>query len=118
MITVNGLRNCDTCRKALGWLKTEGIAHGFVDVRADGVDEATVARWADAVGWETLLNRRGTTWRGLPLEEKEGIDGPRAVALMAAHPALIKRPVFEVDDEILVGFGDEVRARLAKGRAG
>lgn len=112
MITVHGLRNCDTCRKALAWMKDQGLAYRFVDVRADGIDEATVARWADEVGWEALLNRRGTTWRGLPDADKADVDGDRAVALMARHPALIKRPVFEAGGGVAVGFGDAQRSWL------
>lgn len=115
MITVSGLRTCDTCRQALAWLKDRGIAHRFVDVRADGLDGTTVACWAGAVGWETLLNRRGTTWRGLPEADKAGIDEAKALALMTEHPALTRRPVFEGADWVAVGFDDAVRQRLAAG---
>lgn len=113
MVTVHGLKNCDTCRKALKWLEAEDIDHRFHDVRADGVDAATLAAWAEAVGWETLLNRRGTTWRNLPDGEREGVDEAKAVALMDAHPALIKRPVFETDGGVMVGFTEDVKAALS-----
>lgn len=115
MITVWGLRNCDTCRKALAWLKGEGIAHRFHDVRADGLDRKTVARWVEAVGWEAMLNRRGTTWRGLAEADKTGLDEAKAVALMAKHPALVKRPVIETDGAVTVGFDEAVRTRLVRG---
>ncbi|MPY69393.1 MAG: ArsC family reductase [Alphaproteobacteria bacterium] len=105
MVTVYGLKNCDTCRKARQWMEAEGIAHRFHDVRADELAESVLAGWAAELGWETLLNRRGTTWRQLPENEKENLDKKRAVALMAAHPALIKRPVFDLGVSRLVGFG-------------
>lgn len=111
-LTVYGLANCDTCRKARKWLDAEAIAHRFHDVRKDGIAARDVARWAAAVGWETLLNRRGTTWRGLPDTEKESVDEAKAVALMAEHPALIKRPVFEDAGAVRVGFTPEVQAFL------
>jgi arsenate reductase len=109
LITVYGLKNCDTCRKALKWLKAEGVEHRFHDVRANGVSRADIAGWAAKAGWETLLNRRGTTWRGLPEADKTNVDEAKAVTLMAAHPALIKRPVFEIDGAVAVGFDDAAR---------
>ena len=112
MIVVYGLKNCDTCRKALKWLDAEGLAHRFHDVRADGIGAAEVGRWMDAVSWETLLNRRGTTWRKLPGSETEGIDAAKAKALMLEHPALIKRPVFDTGDRVVVGFKAEQQAEL------
>jgi arsenate reductase (glutaredoxin) len=118
MITVSGLRSCDTCRKALSWLKEHGIEHRFQDLRADGLDRATVARWAGVVGWETLLNRRGTTWRGLAATDKDELDEAGALALMVAHPALIKRPVFEGKGWVAIGFDEAVRGRLAAGEHG
>ena len=113
MITVYGLKNCDTCRKARKWLDGAGIAHRFHDVRGDDLDRATVAAWADELGVEALLNRRGTTWRGLSEADRAGADGDGAVDLMTAHPALIKRPVFDLGGRRLVGFGAAERAALA-----
>ena len=114
MISIYGLKNCDTCRKALKWLQAEGIEHEFKDVRADGLTDAQVQGWIDAVGWETLLNRRGTTWRKLPDAEKDGVDAARAKALMMEQAALIKRPVFEAGSTVIVGFKDaEVEALRA-----
>ncbi|MBC8338618.1 MAG: ArsC family reductase [Rhodospirillales bacterium] len=112
MITVYGLKNCDTCRNALKWLEAEGLAHQFHDLRKDGVDEVTIQRWSDAVGWEMLLNKRGTTWRGLEDAVKEGANEANAASLMAEHPALIKRPVFVTGEDVIVGFKDEQKNRL------
>lgn len=112
MINVYGIKNCDTCRKALKWLDAEGLKHQFRDVRADALEGETIARWIYAVGWEVLLNRRGTTWRNLSDANKHEVDGEKALALMAEHPALIKRPVFEVGNDVLVGFKDDVQAAL------
>ncbi len=106
MITVYGLKNCDTCRNALKWLKAEGILHRFLDVRADGIDASDVSRWVGVVSWEVLLNRRGTTWRQLSDNDKENVDQAKAEVLMRTHPALIKRPVFVKGDQVVVGFKD------------
>lgn len=109
---VYGLKNCDTCRKARKWLDSEGISHEFLDVRADGITKADVQKWADAAGIDALLNRRGTTWRGLSDADKAKGDGAEAIELMAAHPALIKRPVIDNAGAISVGFTDAVKAGL------
>ncbi len=112
MLTLYGLKNCDTCRKAVKWLTAESIAHTFKDLRKEGVDQKTIKNWADAVGWETLLNRRGTTWRGLPEIERDTIDAVRSVALMAQYPALMKRPIFDQSGIISVGFKDTDKTRF------
>ena len=90
-----GLKNCDTCRKALKAINAAGVKTTFHDVRADGVKETQIKKWADAVGWETLLNTRSTTWRGLDDADKADVDEKKAIALMATHPTLIKRPIIE-----------------------
>jgi arsenate reductase len=107
MITVYGLKNCDTTRKALKWLEARGTPHRFCDVRADGIDLVKVTAWADAVGWQTLLNTRGTTWRGLPEPVRAATGDDTAAALMVDHPALIKRPVIETARGLIVGFKTE-----------
>lgn len=113
MLTVYGLKSCDTCRKARRWLDEAGLAHDFYDLRADGPDAARLRSWVGQAGWERLLNRRGTTWRGLDEAARGPLDAERAVALMREHPALVKRPVFELDDgSVLVGFEDSVKTRL------
>ncbi len=109
---VYGLKNCDACRKAVTWLKDAGVPHQFHDIRQAGLGEATIARWVESAGWEKLLNRRGTTWRGLPDEAKDGVDEADAVRLMTLHPALVKRPVFVRGNDVLVGFDDAVRQCL------
>lgn len=115
VLTVYGLKNCDTCRKALKWLEEEGVAYRFRDVRADALKSVDIRRFAAAVGWETLLNKASTTWRGLPKSETGNVGEAQALKLMAAHPALIKRPVFETaSGEILVGFRDAQKAVLKK----
>lgn len=109
-----GLKNCDTCRKALKALQTAGRAPDFHDVRVDGVTKAYLSKWAKAAGWETLLNTRSTTWRGLSDKEKSGVDEKKAIALMEAHPTLIQRPVIEADGKITVGWTKDVQGTLLK----
>ena len=105
-IHIWGIQNCDTVKKARRWLDWQGIDYAFHDYKKEGADAGNLARWADRVGWEVLLNRRGTTWRKLDEARKDGIDRDKALALMAEHPSMIKRPVMETDDgdRILVGF--------------
>lgn len=107
-----GLKNCDTCRKALKTLSGAGVEHTFVDVRADGVSAAQIAAWAGSVGWDKLLNTKSTTWRGLSDDQKGGVDEAKAVALMAEHPTLLKRPVIETDGNVTVGWTADVQAAL------
>lgn len=103
-VTVYGIRNCDTMKKARAWLDANGIGYAFHDYKADGIDAARLERWIAAVGWEKLLNRAGMTFRKLPDADKQGIDADKAVALMVAQPSIIKRPVVEHPGGILVGF--------------
>jgi arsenate reductase (glutaredoxin) len=114
MITIYGLKNCDTCRKANKWLDAAGIEYHFKDVRDDGLESKTIVRWITTVGWEVLLNRRGTTWRNLADADKHEVDATKALALMSEHPALIKRPVFEINETVLVGFKEDVQEWLKK----
>lgn len=104
MLILYGLKNCDACRKARTWLEQRELDHRFHDFRADGLAPALLERWADELGWEALLNRRGATWRTLPESERADLDRAKALALMLAHPALIKRPILEAGDRCLVGF--------------
>lgn len=112
MIQVNGLKSCDTCRKALKWMEREGLAATFRDVRAEPVTLAEVKRWGKTVGWDVLVNKASTTWRGLGDEEKAGAGGARAADLLVAYPSLIKRPVFEIGDQVIVGFKSDQQATL------
>ena len=106
MITLYGISNCDTVKKARAWLAAHGTSHGFHDFKKHGVPPAELARWADAVGWESLLNRRGTTWRQLAAEEQLAVrDRVSALALMQAQTSVIKRPVVNWGDgKFTVGF--------------
>jgi arsenate reductase (glutaredoxin) len=116
MIVIYGLKNCDSCRRALAIVAAAGARHRFHDLRADGLPAATLARWLDRAGWEALLNRRSTTWRELPAAEKEGLDAPAAARLLARHPTLVKRPVVEREDDagapLIVGLAPPQRAAL------
>jgi Spx/MgsR family transcriptional regulator len=105
-IDLYGIPNCDTIKKARAWLAAHGIAHAFHDYKKEGVERALLACWCDAAGWETLLNRRGTTWRKLPEADRDGVDRERALDLMCAHPSLIKRPVLVIGDVVEVGFSE------------
>jgi Spx/MgsR family transcriptional regulator len=93
MTTLYGIKNCDTVRKARKWLDAHDVEYTFHDVRSDGLDKKDLCAWEKAVGWEVLLNKRGTTWRQLPDADKEGINKTNAINLMLAQPAMIKRPV-------------------------
>ena len=106
-IKVYGIPNCDTVKKARKWLDERGISYTFHDYKKQGADPERVAAWVEAVGWETLLNRRGTTFRALPEAEKSDLDGEKAVQLMVTHTSSIKRPVVEHPGGLLVGFDPE-----------
>jgi arsenate reductase len=103
-VTIYGIKNCDTMKKARAWLDAHGVGYAFHDYRAQGIERARLAAWARDVGWETLLNRAGTTFRKLPDKDKDGLSGKKAIALMLAQPAMIKRPVLDVGGRLLVGF--------------
>lgn len=111
-VTMYGIPNCDTIKKARTWLDGAGVAFVFHDYKKAGVDPATLDTWIDAVGWEVLLNRAGTTFRKLPEGERQGLDRERAKALMLAQPSMIKRPVLVHDGGIEVGFKPERYAAL------
>lgn len=106
MITVHGIPNCDTVKKARAWLADQGVAHSFHDFKKQGVPADALDTWLQAVGWETLVNRKGTTWRGLDEATRAGVtDAASARALLLAQPSAIKRPVVRWSDgRITVGF--------------
>ncbi|WP_019996001.1 ArsC family reductase [Aureimonas ureilytica] len=111
-VTLHGIRNCDTVKKARLWLEAEGVDYAFHDFKTDGVSEAQLEDWCDRVGWEKLLNRAGTTFRKLPEAERTDLSREKAIALMKAQPSMIKRPVLQRGEDILVGFKPEDYARF------
>lgn len=106
MTTLFGIPNCDTVRKARKWLTTHQIEYQFHDFRKDGLDTAQLTTWVREVGWETLLNKRGTTWRKLDDATKTSINKTSAIQLMLQEPTLIKRPVLEHRNNITLGFSE------------
>ena len=104
MIKFVGLKNCDTCRKAKKWLESEGIPFTYHDVRSDGLSKEDVTHWIKELGWEELVNRRGTTWRNLSDEDKNSVNQETAVDLIVANPSLMKRPLFIYGDTFILGF--------------
>jgi arsenate reductase (glutaredoxin) len=103
-ITIYGIKNCDTMKKARAWLDAHRVAYHFHDYKAEGIDKKRLEGWARSVGWETLLNRAGTTFRKLPDEDKEGLTATKAIALMLEQPSMIKRPVLDLGGKLVVGF--------------
>lgn len=107
-----GIKNCDTVRKARRWLDEHSVEYRFHDFRTDGLDLDRLGAWAAELGWESLINRRGTTWRQLPEVQRTDLDESRALALMLEHPALIKRPVLDLGRQRRIGFDAERYASL------
>jgi arsenate reductase len=104
MLTLYGIPNCDTVKKARAWLDGRGVAYAFHDYKKLGADEASLRRWIASLGWETVLSRAGTTFRALPDADKAGLDENKAIALMLAQPSMIKRPIVEGDGVLVAGF--------------
>lgn len=113
---IYGITHCDTMRKTMAWLAANGFAFEFVDYRNPGIVADRLPHWLKAAGWETLLNRRGLTWKKLTEAERTGVDAAKARALMAEHPVLIRRPIVECGDAVLVGFDEASCARLLAGK--
>ena len=113
--TIYGIKSCDTMKKTFAWFEGAGVAYGFHDYKKSGIDAATLARWCEALGWEALVNKRGTTWRKLTPEQQAIADGTAAIALMQAQPSLIRRPVIDFGEGgLVVGFDpDAFAARTA-----
>lgn len=103
-----GLPNCDTVKKARVWLDERGVRYAFHDYKKEGIDEARLSAWVDELGWETVLNRNGTTFRALPDADKANLDATRAVRLMLAQPSMIKRPMLDLGDRRIAGFKPDV----------
>ncbi len=115
MLTLYGIPNCDTVRKARRWLEQQNLEYRFHDVRSDGLDARQLGSWADELGWEALLNRRSTTWKQLDPALREHVDRKAALALLLQHPTLMKRPLLDTGHERAVGFSaEQYRALLAR----
>ncbi len=106
-IVIYGIKNCDTMKKARAFLDAKGVVYDFHDYKTAGIEPAKLKAWAKDVGWEKLLNRAGTTFRKLPEADREGLTEAEAIALMAAQPSMIKRPVLETGGALLAGFKPE-----------
>jgi arsenate reductase len=116
-ITIYGIKNCDTMKKARAWLDKHGIDYTFHDYKTAGIERERLERWEKKVGWETLLNRAGTTFRKLPEKDKQVSDARKAIALMLEQPSMIKRPVLDLGrDQIVVGFKPELYEKAVGGR--
>lgn len=110
MTTLYGIRNCDTMKKAWSWLDARGVTYDFHDYKKAGIDRATLEAWVGELGWETLLNRSGTTFRKLADADKADIDAGKAITLMLAQPAMIKRPLLDTGSRRIAGFKPEIYA--------
>ncbi len=104
MITMYGIKNCDTIKKARNWLDNERVSYNFHDYKVSGVDKARLEEWVMEHGWETILNRSGTTFKALDAGDKAHIDADKAILLMLANPSMIKRPILDTGKQIIVGF--------------
>lgn len=111
-VTLYGIKNCDTMKKAWTWLDDKGVAYQFHDYKKAGIDRDTLTGWVDKLGWEVLLNRAGTTFKKLPDAAKADIDRDRAIALMLEQPSMIKRPVLDRSGHLTVGFKPEIYGTL------
>ena len=110
-VTIYGIKNCDTMKKARAWLDSRDVAYAFHDYKSAGIERGKLEGWARQVGWETLLNKSGTTFRKLPEKDRQGLTEKKAIALMLAQPSIIKRPVLEMGGgKLLVGFKPELYA--------
>ncbi len=114
-VTIYGIKNCDTMKKARHWLDAHGVAYAFHDYKTEGVAKSDLEKWAKAVGWEILLNRAGTTFRKMPDKDKENVTEKKAIALMLDQPSMIKRPVLDAGGKLTVGFKPETYEKLFSG---
>jgi len=109
-ITLYGIKACDTMKKARSWLDEQGVSYLFHDYKAVGIDQANLKKWCAEHGWQTVLNRAGTTFRKLEDAQKADLDQAKAIALMLAQPSMIKRPVLDLGARTLVGFKPDLYA--------
>ena len=115
-VTIYGIKNCDTMKKARAWLDAHGVAYAFHDYKTAGIERDLLKTWMKDVGWETLLNRSGTTFRKLPDADKTGLGEAKAIALMLAQPSMIKRPVLDLGGRLQVGFRPDSYAQTVEKR--
>ena len=115
-IILYGIPNCDTVRKARGWLGDKGLYYVFHDYKKSGIGEDTLREWIDARGWEALLTRKGPTFRKLPEDERRDLDADKAVQLMMAHTSAIKRPIVEHPEGLLLGFDASAWSQALAGK--
>ena len=116
-VTIYGIKNCDTMKKAFVWLDKAGVAYDFHDYKKAGVSKGDLEKWCKAAGWETVLNRAGTTFKKLPESDKEGLTERKAIALMMAQPSMIKRPVLDDGKHLLIGFKPDEYEKELGGKA-
>ncbi|NVK75986.1 MAG: ArsC family reductase [Oceanospirillaceae bacterium] len=107
MIKIFGIKNCDTMKKTFRWLEENNLEYQFHDYKKEGLDEATAKAWIDELGWENVINKRGTTWRKLDEETKSMMDNTKAVHTILSQTSMIKRPLIMINNEILLGFNPE-----------
>lgn len=113
-ITIYGIKNCDTMKKAFTWLQDHDVAYSFHDYKAAGIDRAHLEAWCKALGWETVLNRAGTTFRKLPEADRADLTEKKAIALMLAQPSMIKRPILDTGRKLMAGFKPDLYAAALK----
>jgi arsenate reductase (glutaredoxin) len=111
-VSMYGIKNCDTIKKARRWLDEHSVAYTFIDYNAAGIDSAKLQAWSKLVGWDKLLNRSGTTFKKLADSERADLDEAKAIRLMTAQPSMIKRPVLELGRTVVVGFNPEMYEQL------
>lgn len=110
-VTIYGIKACDTMKKARSWLEDRGVAFAFHDYKLEGVERERLETWVKTAGWETVLNRSGTTFRKLSEADRTDLDAAKAIGLMLAQPSMIKRPVLEAGESLLIGFKPEAYAK-------
>ncbi|OYW28031.1 MAG: ArsC family reductase [Caulobacter sp. 12-67-6] len=116
-VTIYGIKACDTMNKARDWLGGQGVSYAFHDYKAAGIARARLEQWVEVLGWETVLNRAGTTFRKLADADRQALDAGKAIDLMLAQPSMIKRPILDIDGKLIAGFKPEIYAQ-AFGAAG
>jgi arsenate reductase len=112
LIKLYGIRNCDACRNAIKWLKDHGVTHEFMNIRDAGMDEKKLMRWQELLGWEALLNKRSITWRKIPAFDRSNLDSATARRLILQYPTVMKRPILDTGERLVLGFDESVYQNL------